>query len=127
LITQKPWFRDLGRSDANEIGDAIGGILGPFFSFIGSCLRAYTIYLQIKTREEDKIKDFEKVIFENCLKSLKNAEATIHALNALNPGEKYAINGIFIDYFRKKHTFETIKVHLFMKLMLLRSYLFIQN
>lgn len=56
IITQISIGLDLGRADANEIGDTIGGILGPYFSFIGSVLLAYTIYLQIEYREADKKK-----------------------------------------------------------------------
>lgn len=116
LITQKSWFSDLnlGRADANEIGDTIGGILGPYFSFIGSCLVAYTIYLQIDQRNEDKQKDFEKVIFENSLKSLESAEKKIHDLNALKPNEKFASIEYFNQYFKSNFNSETINVHLFM-------------
>lgn len=83
IVTQCESRFSLGLTKANEIGDAIGGTLGPYLSFIGSCLVAYTIYLQISQRKEDKLryeadikrledetkskdqKDFEKVIFEN--------------------------------------------------------------
>jgi hypothetical protein len=36
VVTQLTFGFDLALTNANEIGDAIGGILGPYFSFIGS-------------------------------------------------------------------------------------------
>lgn len=90
LITQKPWFWDLGSSDANEIGDAIGGILGPYFSFIGSCLLAYTIYFQIKTRNEDKQKDYEKVIFKEVIDNLNWVVSTTRSKSEIDGLKKEA-------------------------------------
>lgn len=134
IVTQCESRFSLGLTKANEIGDAIGGTLGPYLSFIGSCLVAYTIYLQISQRKEDKLryeadikrledetkskdqKDFEKVIFENCLQMLKNVEGIIYELNLSNQNEKWASNGIFDEYFKttKIYTLTTLKVHQFM-------------
>lgn len=91
IVTQVSLGLDLGRADSNEIGDTIGGILGPYFSFIGSCLLAYTIYLQIEQRIEDKRKDFEKVIFEDSMVSLNKLEVKIHELDLIVPEEKSSI------------------------------------
>jgi hypothetical protein len=112
IVTHYSLWLDLGRSDANEIGDTIGGILGPYFSFIGSCLVAYTIYLQIEQRKEDKLKDFEKVIFENCLDTLKNVERKIYNLNALSPDKSPASIFYINSYFKKEWNNETHEVHL---------------
>lgn len=128
IITHISIGLDLGRADANEIGDTIGGILGPYFSFIGSVLLAYTIYLQIEQREDDETKyaverlriesdtkeikqrDFEKVIFENCLESLKKAEAKIHQLNALKTGKSFPISSIINKYFKRDTQSESFTV-----------------
>jgi hypothetical protein len=115
IVTQWSFGLDFGRYDANEIGDTIGGILGPYFSFIGSCLVAYTIYLQLETRDEDKKKEFDKIIFENCLESIKNAELKIYELNATNPQKKWASNDYFDEYFNAVWNSDTLKVHLFME------------
>ncbi|MBK9509973.1 MAG: hypothetical protein IPP61_10025 [Cytophagaceae bacterium] len=91
IITQISIGLDLGRADANEIGDTIGGILGPYFSFIGSVLLAYTIYLQIEYRVADKKKGFDNLIFDGCMDSLSRVEEKIHELNFIHPEEKSSI------------------------------------
>ncbi len=112
-VTQQSWGFDLGSSNANELGDAIGGILGPYFSFIGSCLVAYTIYLQLESRKKDKKKEYEKVIFDNCLETLKKAEEKIYELNASDPNQKFASIYFIDEYFNCNWTSDSIKVHLF--------------
>ncbi|CAN1570349.1 hypothetical protein MCERE19_03165 [Spirosomataceae bacterium] len=101
ILTQCEFGINLGLEKANEIGDAIGGTLGPYLSFIGSCLLAYTIYLQIEQRKDDETKyaleklrletesktsnkrQFEKMIFETCIETLNKVEKKIHELNII--------------------------------------------
>jgi hypothetical protein len=132
ILTQCEFGADLGLENANEIGDAIGGTLGPYLSFIGSCLLAYTIYLQIEQRKDDEErytkeklrleneaknvnqKEFEKVIFENCLESLKSGEAKIHEINGVFIENRLAIYPYISNYFKKKDDAKTLKIGIFL-------------
>ncbi len=136
---------DLGLEKANEIGDAIGGTLGPYLSFIGSSLLAYTIYLQIETRKEDEgryakeklrleneaknvnQKEFEKVIFENCLESLKNGEAKIHEINGVFIENRLAIYVYISNYFKKEDEAKTLMIGIFLNDINNAIYLFNEN
>lgn len=117
LLTQCEFGYSLGLEDSNEIGDALGGTLGPYLSFIGSCLLAYTIYLQIEQRKDDKQKEYEKVIFEETTQILKNAENKIFELNLTRPQDPFAsqmyFNGYFSFVVMGSQTNELLKVKLF--------------
>jgi hypothetical protein len=126
-VTQNPSNYNFGVTDANEIGDTIGGILGPYFSFIGSCLVAITIYLQLRTREDDRRKDFEKVIFDNCLETLKSGEAKIHEINGVFIENRLAIYVYIGNYFRKEDQAKALKIGFFLNDINNSIYLFNEN
>jgi len=56
IVTQTSWFNYFGINygDPNEIGDMIGGILGPFLSFISAILIYLTLREQISMNDEFK-------------------------------------------------------------------------
>lgn len=110
IVTQLSFGFDVGRSDANEIGDTIGGILGPYFSFIGSCLLAYTIYLQIEQRREDKRKDFEKVIFENCLEHLNKIDSRINELSHIAEDNRLLVSKLIGEFFKNENLEQSMEI-----------------
>ena len=111
-VTQNPSKYNFGVSGANEIGDAIGGILSPYFSFIGSVLLAYTIYLQIKTREEDKRNELEKAIFEESLNSLKKAENKFYEWSLVVEENRFLISTNIGKFFRNEELDKTREIGL---------------
>lgn len=76
-VTQKSWKYDLGETESNEIADTIGGILGPFISFISACLVYLALREQVKANRligdqflDQKKEKSERVIFEEVIKEL---------------------------------------------------------
>ena len=73
-VTQKSWKYDLGETESNEIADTIGGILGPFISFISACLVYLALREQVKANklihrqfELEKKGKFEREIYQEVL------------------------------------------------------------
>ena len=51
IITQKSWI-SLGVDKPNEIGDTIGGIMGPIVGFIGAIATFFAFWMQYKANQE---------------------------------------------------------------------------
>lgn len=77
VVTQCTFGYELGVNGANEIGDTLGGVLGPFISLISASLVYLALREQIKANnlihdqfENEKNEKAERLIFEEVLKEL---------------------------------------------------------
>lgn len=76
-VTQKSWKYDLGVDDSNEIGDTLGGILGPFIGLISAFLVYLALREQIKANtliqrqfEIEKLEKVEQAVLDGSLRNL---------------------------------------------------------
>src|SRR6478736_5515592 len=67
LLTEKSWA-PLNVSKPNEIGDALGGTLGPFVALLASALTFLAFWVQYKANQQQKrdlqIERFESKFYE---------------------------------------------------------------
>lgn len=54
IVTNYSWGYDFDFNDYNEIGDAIGGVLGPTVGLIGAALTFLAFWVQFKANQEQK-------------------------------------------------------------------------
>ncbi|RAW01559.1 putative phage abortive infection protein [Pseudochryseolinea flava] len=68
ILTQYSWGFSIGRIDANEIGDAIGGTLGPMVALLASALTFLAFWVQYKANQQQrydiKVERFENKFYE---------------------------------------------------------------
>src|SRR6266850_7768054 len=53
LLTQKSWL-SIGTSKPNEIGDTLGGTLGPFVALVASALTFLAFWVQYKANQQQR-------------------------------------------------------------------------
>ncbi len=105
-VTQKSWKYDLGETESNEIGDTIGGILGPFIGFISACLVYLALREQVKANRligvqflDEKKEKFEKVIYEEVLSEINSIISNF---------EKFDGNSIILESYERALSQEEI-------------------
>lgn len=64
VLTRGTWGVSIGTSDPNEIGDAIGGTLGPLVALLASGLTFLAFWVQYKANQQQR-KDIRIERFEN--------------------------------------------------------------
>jgi phosphohistidine phosphatase SixA len=88
LVTQKSWKYNLGVDDSNEIGDTLGGILGPFIGLISAFLVYLALREQINANKiigdqflDQKKEKFENVIYEEVLSEISSIISNLEKLD----------------------------------------------
>ena len=104
LFTKLPIFvADF--SNTGQIGDTIGGIIGPFVAIIASCLTFLAFWVQYKANEQQR-NDIALERFENTLFQLMQRQESL--INNLHYSPKDGADNLYGDNFTGRHVFDIL-------------------
>jgi hypothetical protein len=96
ILTQYSWGISIGTSAPNEIGDSIGGTLGPFVALLASALTFLAFWVQYKANQQQrhdiKVERFENKFYE----MLRLHRANVDEMNI---ADRVTGRKCFIQYF----------------------------
>ncbi len=118
VVTQCTFGYELGVDDANEIGDTLGGILGPFIGLISSILVYLALREQIKANnliqeqfKKEKVEREERLIFEEVISDLKLSINELEILQQksntnFNVNQEVTLQNIIQNLFYERNIFK---------------------